>query len=52
VNKYVITRFLQAIPTLLLTSVGIFVLLRVLPGDPALALAGPEATPETIAAIR
>jgi ABC-type dipeptide/oligopeptide/nickel transport system permease component len=51
-NKYVITRLLQAIPTLFLTSVGIFVLLRVLPGDPTLAIAGPEATPETIAAIR
>jgi peptide/nickel transport system permease protein len=51
-SRYVVGRILQAIPTLLLTSVGIFVLLRLVPGDPALALAGPDATPETISAIR
>ena len=51
-SRYVVGRALQAIPTLLLTSVGIFVLLRLVPGDPALALAGPDATPETISAIR
>src|SRR5438132_189824 len=51
-SRYVVGRILQAFPTLLLTSVGIFVLLRLVPGDPALALAGPDATPETIRAIR
>jgi peptide/nickel transport system permease protein len=51
-SPYVIGRILQAVPTLLLTSVGIFVILRLVPGDPALALAGPDATPETISAIR
>jgi peptide/nickel transport system permease protein len=51
-SHYIFGRILQATPTLLLTSIGIFVLLRLVPGDPALALAGPDATPETISAIR
>jgi peptide/nickel transport system permease protein len=51
-SRYVVSRILHAIPTLLLTSIGIFVLLRLVPGDPAMALAGPDAGPETISAIR
>jgi peptide/nickel transport system permease protein len=51
-SRYILGRILQAIPTLVLTSIGIFVLLRLVPGDPALALAGPDATPEIISAIR
>jgi peptide/nickel transport system permease protein len=50
--RYVVQRVLQAVPTLLLTSAAIFVLLRLLPSDPAIALAGPDATPEVIGAIR
>src|SRR5689334_22227587 len=49
---YIATRLLHAVPTLLLTSCAIFVLLRVLPGDPSIALAGPDASPEAIAEIR
>jgi peptide/nickel transport system permease protein len=50
--RYVLHRLLQAVPTLLLASAAIFVLLRLVPGDPAIALAGPDATPETLGAIR
>jgi peptide/nickel transport system permease protein len=48
----VLQRTIQAIPTLVLTSVAIFVLLRLIPGDPAVALAGADATPEVISAVR
>jgi peptide/nickel transport system permease protein len=45
-------RFLQVIPTLILVSVIIFLLQRLLPGDPALVMAGEERDPEVIAQIR
>ena len=38
--------------TLLLATVVVFLGVRALPGDPALALAGEDRTPETLAAIR
>jgi peptide/nickel transport system permease protein len=44
-------RLLQIIPTLILIGVVIFVLLRLLPGDPASALLGNRATPESLARI-
>ena len=46
--SYTIQRLLQAIPVLLLTSLLIFVGLRLAPGDPADFLAGPNATPAQI----
>jgi peptide/nickel transport system permease protein len=45
-------RLLQAVPTVLLSSVMVFLLLRLLPGDPAVAIAGSNATPEVVEAIR
>jgi peptide/nickel transport system permease protein len=35
-----------------LSSIGVFLLMRMLPGDPALIMAGAEGTPENLAAIR
>jgi peptide/nickel transport system permease protein len=49
---YVAARLLQAVPVLVLTSVVIFVFIRLIPGDPAIALAGQNATPEQVAALR
>ena len=49
---YVIRRALVAIPTLLGVATVVFSLLRLLPGDPATVIAGPTATPESIANIR
>jgi peptide/nickel transport system permease protein len=51
-TRYLLTRLWQSAITLLLASVVIFVGVRQLPGDPALAMAGEEATPERLAAIR
>lgn len=50
--RYLLTRLGQGLITLLLASIVVFTGVRALPGDPALALAGEEATPETVAAIR
>ena len=45
-------RLLQLIPTLLLVSVIIFSLQQLLPGDPALVMAGEERDPTVIAELR
>jgi ABC-type dipeptide/oligopeptide/nickel transport system permease component len=45
-------RLLQAIPVVLLSTVVVFLLLHLVPGDPAIAIAGSDARPDTVAAIR
>lgn len=45
-------RLLIAIPTIFVISVFVFLLQKMLPGDPVLALAGEERDPETLAALR
>jgi peptide/nickel transport system permease protein len=49
---FVLRRFAIAIPTLLLVSMLVFGLLKLLPGDPALALAGEERDPAVIEYLR
>ncbi len=49
---FVARRLIESIPVLFLATVLIFLGLRLLPGDPALVLAGQDATPETLQAIR
>jgi peptide/nickel transport system permease protein len=49
---YLLRRVLRALSTLLGTTLILFVLVRVLPADPAVSIAGPKADPETLAAIR
>ncbi|WP_458116626.1 ABC transporter permease [Arthrobacter sp. D2-10] len=51
-GRYLFTRLWQSALTLVLASVVVFIGVRQLPGDPALAMAGEEATPEQVAAIR
>jgi len=50
--KFILRRLLVAIPTLLLVSVMVFSLLKLLPGDPVLALAGEERDPQVIEYLR
>ena len=50
--SFIARRLAIAIPTLVLVSVFIFLLQKLLPGDPALVLAGEERDPETLAFIR
>jgi peptide/nickel transport system permease protein len=45
-------RILIAIPTIILISVFVFLLQKLLPGDPVLAMAGEERDPETLAFLR
>jgi peptide/nickel transport system permease protein len=51
-TRYLLTRLWQSAITLILASLVVFVGVRQLPGDPALAMAGEEATPEQLAEIR
>jgi peptide/nickel transport system permease protein len=51
VSTYLIRRVAQTLPVLVLASIVVFVFLRLVPGNPALILAGPDATPDVVAAI-
>jgi ABC-type dipeptide/oligopeptide/nickel transport system permease component len=48
---YVIRRLLAAIPTLLAVLTLVFVIVRIVPGDPAIAILGDRATPQAVAAL-
>ena len=48
---YIIRRLIAAIPTLLAVLTLVFLIVRVVPGDPAVAILGDRATPEGIAAL-
>src|SRR4051794_40046728 len=50
--NFLARRILQLIPTLFFVSVLIFSLQQLLPGDPALVMAGEERDPDVIAQIR
>jgi peptide/nickel transport system permease protein len=50
--SYVLRRILIAIPTLVLVSVFVFMLQKLLPGDPVLVMAGEERDPEVLAYLR
>lgn len=49
---YTVRRILHTIPVLVAASIVIFLLLHLVPGDPAAVLAGPEASQEQLQAIR
>jgi peptide/nickel transport system permease protein/oligopeptide transport system permease protein len=50
--RYAARRLAQTVPTLLVISVLTFLLVRLIPGDPATLIAGEEATPEILAGLR
>lgn len=50
--RYLFHRLWQSVVTLVLASIVVFIGVRALPGDPATAMAGEEADPATIAAVR
>jgi peptide/nickel transport system permease protein len=50
--RRLVWRLAQAVPVLLVVAVLTFTLLHLLPGDPAVIIAGDQANPETIARIR
>ncbi len=51
-TRYLIIRVLSVIPTLLGVSILVFAVTYLIPGDPALIMAGSEATPEVVAGLR
>lgn len=51
-GAYAIRRIIQTIPILVLTSIAVFFLLRLVPGDPAVVIAGPDASPKVLNAVR
>jgi ABC-type dipeptide/oligopeptide/nickel transport system permease component len=48
---YVLRRLLASIPTLLAVLTLVFVIVRIVPGDPAMAILGDQATPSAVAAL-
>ena len=51
-GRYFVRRLLETIPLMLIISIFVFMFIHLLPGDPAKTLAGVEATPEEVEAIR
>jgi len=51
-GAYLARRIIQLVPILILASIIIFTIMHMIPGDPAQVYAGPDATPEALAAIR
>jgi ABC-type dipeptide/oligopeptide/nickel transport system permease component len=49
---YLLKRLLLAIPTLILAMTVVFILARVVPGDPAMVILGDQASAESLAALR
>src|SRR5215216_3067469 len=52
IAAYVARRFLLTIPAMLAMSVLVFCIVRLVPGDPATAILGLRASPESVAALR
>ena len=50
--RFAFNRILIALPTLLIVSVSVFVLIRLIPGDPATLMLGDQATPANLADLR
>ena len=50
--KIIIKRIAAAIPVLFIVSIMVFLMLQLLPGDPATVILGQEATPEAVEAMR
>lgn len=50
--RFLATRVATLIPMLFLLTVVVFALVEIAPGDPAAIIAGPEASPESVARLR
>ena len=51
-GRYIVRRLLYAIPTLIGVSIVIFLMVRLIPGDPARLIAGLQATSEEVERLR
>src|SRR5919201_186081 len=51
-GAFIVRRLIQAIPVVLFSTFLVFMVIHLIPGDAAAVLAGPNARPEALAAIR
>jgi len=51
-TSYIVRRLIFIVPVALLVSFIVFMLIHLVPGDPALVLLGEDATPQNVAALR
>lgn len=51
-TTYIVRRVMQALPIMIAVSFLVFMMSRLMPGDPAAMIAGPQATPELVENIR
>lgn len=51
-TRYVLVRLMQMLPVLAIASVAVWLMIYLIPGDPALALLGPDVTPEQLKLAR
>src|SRR5438046_3992632 len=49
---YILRRLLQGVPVVFFSTLLVFVMVHLLPGDPAATLAGPNANAEQVAVVR
>ncbi len=50
--NFIVRRLVQALPVILFTTFLVFMLIHLIPGDPAQTVAGSDATPKEIEAVR
>lgn len=50
--KYTVRRVLMIFPLIFMVSLGVFALVHMIPGDPAITISGENATEEQIQATR
>jgi peptide/nickel transport system permease protein len=50
--RFLLTRVLMAVPTLLIVAVAVFILIRLIPGDPASLMLGDLAEPASLADLK
>jgi peptide/nickel transport system permease protein len=50
--RFALNRVAMAVPTLLIVAIAVFVLIRLIPGDPAMLMLGDLATPASMADLR
>jgi len=51
-GRYIVARLIQSIPVLILVSIISFAIMKLVPGDPAILIGGPTATPAELDNIR
>ena len=51
-RQYIIRRLLQVLPIVFLVATAVFLLFKMIPGDPATVFSGEQASPATIARVR